>query len=96
MTNILDKVYAQSAERLGGEKYFYDVPEVEDEVAQFIEKWFNPMEGLLLFEAMTRAFEEHRDKFERQDHLAEDLKACRSTLERAASKGLRWYLAISS
>lgn len=59
-------------------------------------KWFNPMEGLLLIEAMTRAFEEHRDEFERQDHLAEDLKAFRSILERAASEGLRWNLGISA
>jgi len=59
-------------------------------------KWFNPIEGLALIEAMMRAFEEHRDEFERQDHLAEDLKAFRSILERASSEGLRWNLGMAS
>ncbi|MBA4150635.1 MAG: hypothetical protein H0X66_21185 [Verrucomicrobia bacterium] len=57
--------------------------------------WFNPMEGLALIEAMTRAFEEHRDQLEFPEHLDEDLQSFRKILDRAASEGLRWNLAMS-
>lgn len=42
----LDKAYQGSPDSLGGEKFFYDVPEVEKQlgVSQFIENWFNPLE----------------------------------------------------
>jgi hypothetical protein len=42
----LDKAYEGSAKRLGGEKFYYDVPDVEKDVGtlQFIENWFHPME----------------------------------------------------
>jgi hypothetical protein len=43
----LDKAYQQSPDRLGGESLFYDVPDVDETagVSQFLEKWFNPLEG---------------------------------------------------
>src|SRR6266481_2611682 len=44
-------------------------------------KWFNPMEGIALIEAMTRAFEEHRNEFERPENLEADLKAFRAILD---------------
>ncbi len=42
----LDKAYPESSRRLGGESFFYDVPEVEKQlgVSQFIEHWLNPLE----------------------------------------------------
>jgi hypothetical protein len=57
--------------------------------------WFNPMEGLTLIEAMTRAFQEHRGEFEHLEHLEEDLESFRKILDRAASEGLRWNLGMS-
>jgi hypothetical protein len=44
----LDKAYQQSPDRLGGETLFYDVPALDKlaGVSQFLEKWFNPLEGM--------------------------------------------------
>lgn len=44
----LDKAYQGSPDSLGGEKFFYDVPEVEKQlgVSQFIENWLNPLESV--------------------------------------------------
>jgi hypothetical protein len=58
-------------------------------------KWFTPMEGITLTEAMTRAFQEHRGEFEHPEFLEDDLKAFRKILDRAASEGLRWNLGMS-
>ena len=58
-------------------------------------KWFNPMEGLALVDAMSRAFEQHRDEFDRPENLEADLRAFRIILERAASEGRRWNLSMS-
>lgn len=43
----LDKAYQGSPDSLGGEKFFYDVPEVDKQISvpQFIENWFNPLEA---------------------------------------------------
>jgi len=45
----LDRAYQQSPTHLGGETLFYDLPEAERKVgagaAQFLEKWFNPLES---------------------------------------------------
>src|SRR5262245_4639655 len=64
-----------------------------DKQAEMI--WFNPMEGLTLIEAMTRAFRAHRDQFEFPEHLEEDLESFRKILDRAASEGLRWNLGMT-
>jgi hypothetical protein len=58
-------------------------------------KWFNPMEGIALIDAITRAFEQYRDEFERPEHLEADLKNFRAILDRAAAEGLRWNLSMS-
>ncbi len=65
----------------------------EDKIAQ--EKWFNPIEGLSLIEAMTRAFHAHRTQFEYPEQLEADLAAFRKILDRAAANGLRWNLGMS-
>ena len=42
----LDKTYSQKPANIGGETYFYDVPEIEQRlgVEQFVEKFFHPFE----------------------------------------------------
>ncbi|MDB6024069.1 MAG: hypothetical protein JWM68_292 [Verrucomicrobiales bacterium] len=64
-----------------------------DEKAEMV--WYNPMEGLTLIEAMTRAFHGHRDEFEYPDQLEEDLSCFRKILDRAASQGMKWNLGMS-
>ena len=78
----------------------YYVPSQEDFDDWNVDKkaevvWFNPMEGLTLIEAMSRAFQEHRCEFENPEHLENDLESFRRILERAASEGLRWNLGMS-
>ena len=58
-------------------------------------KWFNPIEGLALVEAMTEAFKEHRGEFDRPENLEKDLECFHAILDRAASEGLRWNLGMS-
>src|SRR5204863_6255755 len=43
----LDKAYCQKPEEIGGETYFYEVPEIDKRVGveQFVEKFFHPFEG---------------------------------------------------
>jgi hypothetical protein len=43
---LKDKSFQQSPDRLGGETLFYDTPEADKTVgiAQFLEKWFHPLE----------------------------------------------------
>ena len=57
-------------------------------------EWFNPIEGLALIDAMIQIASDHRDEFENPDYLEEDLKAFREILDRAASEGRRWNLAM--
>lgn len=44
----LGKVYCRSADQIGGEKSFYDVPKLEQEFGeeQFVEKFFQPFESV--------------------------------------------------
>ena len=56
--------------------------------------WFNPMEGVALIEAMTKAFGDHREEFEFPVLLERDLESFRRILDRAASEGLGWNLGI--
>jgi hypothetical protein len=58
-------------------------------------KWFDPMEGISLIEAMTQAFDQHKEQFVFPEHLREDLNAFHSILDRAAGAGLRWNLTMS-
>ena len=72
---------------------FY-VPHPEEMVGHDKEEWFNPMEGLGIIVAMTRAAEERKQEFADYARLREDLDDCRLVLERAASLGKRWNLAM--
>ena len=79
-------------------EYYVESQEDLDEFCagkQAEEKWFNPMEGLSLIEAMTRAFHAHRAQFEYPEQLEADLEAFRKILDRAAANGLRWNLGMS-
>lgn len=43
----LDKAYARKPDKAGGQKFFYDVPDLDEKVgiSQFVEKFFQPFEG---------------------------------------------------
>lgn len=106
--NISGKALSKGMERLfklvkkQGHKDLMDyyVPSQEDLEDWNLDKeaemqWFNPIEGLTLIEAMTRAFEQHQGEFEHPEHLKADLESFRKILERAVSERLRWNLGMS-
>jgi len=74
---------------------FY-VPDPKEMVGHDKEEWFNPMEGLGVIEAMILAAEEQKQKFVDYARLREDLEDFRLVLDRAASLGKRWNLAIDT
>ena len=74
---------------------FY-VPDLEEMVGHDKEEWFNPMEGLGIIEAMIREAEERKHEFGDYERLREDLEDFRLILDKAASLGKRWNLAIDT
>jgi hypothetical protein len=74
---------------------FY-VPHKEEMSGRDKEEWFNPMEGVGIMDAMERALEDNKDKFEAHERLKEDLRDLRAILERAASMKRRWNLALEA
>ena len=69
---------------------------VADEEERITEEqeWFNPMEGVAIIEAMLKAIEGRESDFERFGQLKEDLNDFRMILDKAASLGKRWNLAM--
>lgn len=74
---------------------FY-VPDPEEMVGHDKEEWFNPMEGLGIIDAMIRAAEERKHEFADYARLSEDLEDFRLVLDRAASLGKQWNLAMDT
>ena len=74
---------------------FY-VPDPEEMVGHDKGEWFNPMEGLGIIEAMIRAAEERKQDFADYARLREDLDDFRLVLDKAASLGKRWNLAMDT
>jgi hypothetical protein len=74
---------------------FY-VPDPEEMVGHDKEEWFNAMEGLGIIGAMIRAAEEQKQRFADYARLREDLDDFRVVLDRAASLGKRWNLAMDT
>ena len=74
---------------------FY-VPDPEERAGNDKDEWFNPMEGLSVIEAMIRAAEERKHEFADYERLREDLDDFRVVLDKAASLGKRWNLAMDT
>jgi hypothetical protein len=74
---------------------FY-VPHEEEMVGSNKEAWFYPTEGIGIIEAMAKVLEGRREEFDSYERLKQDLDDFRSILDKAASIGKRWNLAIDA
>lgn len=74
---------------------FY-VPDEEEMVGPDKEEWFNPVEGIGIIEAMAKILEDRKAEFDCYDRLKEDLQDFRLILDKAASMGRRWNLAMDA
>jgi hypothetical protein len=74
---------------------FY-APAPEERTSPDDEKWFNPMVGVGILDAMATALEKHKTQFDSYERLKEDIQNFRSILYKAAGFGKRWNLAMET
>lgn len=87
----VDDFMGQSAEELA-DLLDEDVELPDGEASDAV--WFDPEEGIALFDALGKAIKAHPETLRTPDAVLEDLAEYRDVLEKAKAIGARWHLAI--